>query len=259
MFCIWQALLYDTAHSNFLGTVKVLKMKLQLSPLITLGLYTTTSALSIAEINGDRFLSSYRGQRVSNVTGLVTAKGPDGFWLRSLKADRNVRTSESIYVFGKAVLGNVTVGDNLSLDATVAEYRSSPDYIFLTELTGPGNITVQSSGNAVTPIVIGSRGLDPPTKQFSLLDNGDVFSLPNNASQISNANPVLEPGRYGLDFWESLSGELVTVKKARAISRPNNFGDTWVVGSWETTGKNKRGGLTMTNKGQYTFYSKLEV
>jgi predicted extracellular nuclease len=52
-----------------------------------------------------------------------------------------------------------------------------------------------------------------------------------------------------MDFWESLSGELVTVRNARAISKPNQkFGDTWVVGDWRTTGDNARGGLTVTDR-----------
>lgn len=64
------------------------------------------------------------------------------------------------------------------------------------------------------------------------------------------ANPSLQPLLYGLDFWESLSGELVTVKKPTALSKPNKYGDTWVVGSWFTTGKNGRGGLTSTDRGR---------
>jgi hypothetical protein len=72
--------------------------------------------------------------------------------------------------------------------------------------------------------------------------------VPNNKSQISVANPTLEPKKYGLDFWESLTGELVTVKKARALTKPNQYGDTWVAGSWKVTGTNDRDGLTTTDK-----------
>ena len=227
-----------------------MKLQLATSCLPLLGLFTAASGTTIAEINGDRYISPLRNQRVSNVTGIVTAKGPDGFWISSTTPDRNSRTSEGLYVFGKTAIGNVTLGDKITLDGTVAEYRSSAAYIFLTELTNPGNITIVSSGNKVTPITIGKNGVNPPVREFSCLDNGDVFHVPNNSSQISVANPVLKPGSYGLDFWESLSGELVTVRKARAVSRPNNFGDTWIVGDWETRGDNKRGGLTMTNRGK---------
>lgn len=219
-----------------------------LLPLITL--LTTASCVSISEINGNRFVSTLRGQRVTNVTGIVTARGPDGFWMRSVMPDRDDSTSESIYVFNRAAAAARTVGERIVLDGTVTEFRSSPAFLFLTELTSPGNVTVLSTGNTVTPIVIGERGLNPPTEQYSDLDNGDVFSVPNNVSQVSNVNPELSQRRFGLDFWESLSGELVTVQQARALSMPNRFGDTWVVGGWRTTGDNERGGLTMTDRGE---------
>jgi hypothetical protein len=224
-------------------------MKLQLLPLFCfLG---ASSCVSISEINGNRFLSPLRGQRVSNVTGVITAKGPDGFWLRSTIPDRDDNTSDSIYVFGRAAATPRRVGERIAISsATVTEFRSSPAFLFLTELTSPGNITVISSGNNATAVVIGERGLNPPTEQYSSLDNGDVFSVPNNVSQVSVVNPVLNRKRYGLDFWESLTGELVTVPGARAVARPNRFGDTWVVGDWKTTGENERGGLTMTDRGR---------
>jgi hypothetical protein len=48
---------------------------------------------------------------------------------------------------------------------------------------------------------------------------------------------------------ESLSGELGTVKSPMAPSKPNQFGDTWVAGSWKVTGKNHRVGSTSTDRG----------
>jgi hypothetical protein len=86
--------------------------------------------------------------------------------------------------------------------------------------------------------------------QYSSLDGGDIYSLPNGAANISEANPILDPTKYGLDFWESLSGELVTIKKPQAIKTPNKYGDTWVMGDWAVTGKNKHGGVTMSDKGK---------
>ncbi|KIX09484.1 uncharacterized protein Z518_00564 [Rhinocladiella mackenziei CBS 650.93] len=205
------------------------------------------SAQTIAQINGIRFISPYRNQNVSNVTGLITAVGPDGLWIRSTTPDNDVRTSESIYVFG-SITSNVTftTGDIVTLDGTVSEYRSSSAYLYLTEISRARNVRVVSRGNKVEPVVLGQSDTSPPTEQFTSLDNGDVFSLPNNASLISVANPVLEPWKYGLDFWESLMGDLVTVQGPHAIAKPNSFGDTWVVGNWRKTGENGRGGLTMT-------------
>ncbi|KAF2732759.1 DNase I-like protein [Polyplosphaeria fusca] len=208
----------------------------------------TASALTIGEINGNKFLSAYNGQTVSNVSGIVTAKGPDGLWLRSTAPDRDDKTSESIYVFGRTFGANLTVGDEIVVGGRVQEFRSNKDYLYLTELSSPTLQEKVSTGNKVKPLVIGKDTLDPPTEQYSSLDGGDVFAVPNNVSLVSVANPVLNPKKYGLDFWESLTGELVTVRKPTAVAKPNNFGDTWVIGDWKVTGKNGRGGLTMTDR-----------
>lgn len=213
-------------------------------------LFSAAFAETISEINGNRFISPYRDRTVSNVTGLVTAKGRDGIWLRSTSPDDDASTSDSIYVFDRNVGTNITVGDVIVLGGRVVEFRSNADHLYLTEITSPRGVTKLSSGNEVEPLVIGKDTPDPPTEQYSSLDNGDVFGIPNNSSRVSVANPQLQPEEYGLDFWESLVGELVTVQKPRAISKPNNFRDTWIVGDWPTTGENSRGGLTMTDRGK---------
>ncbi|KAH7072104.1 Endonuclease/exonuclease/phosphatase [Paraphoma chrysanthemicola] len=213
-----------------------------------LTLAAAASAVSISEINGVKFLSPYNGQTVSNVSGIITAKGPDGIFLRSPTPDRDDRTSDSIYVFGRAFGANLTVGDRIVIGGRVTEFRSNKDYLYLTEIDRPVLSAKISSGNAVKPLVVGKDTRDPPTEQYSGLDGGDVFAVPNNKSLVSVSNPTLEPRKYGLDFWESLTGELVTVKKPVALAKPNSFGDTWIAGNWKLTGENDRDGLTMTNK-----------
>jgi hypothetical protein len=205
---------------------------------------------TIAEINGNKFLSPYAGKNITGLTGLVIAKGPSGFFLRSTTPDKKSITSEAIYVFGSASVKAVTVGDVVTLDGRVSEYRSDPTYLYLTEIDLPKNVTVVSSGNTVVPLVIGVDTLSPPTEEYTSLDGGDVFAVPNAVANISAVNPVLEPTKYGLDFWESLSGELVTVKNATVLGRPNSFKETWVVGNWAATGRNEHGGLSMSDKGK---------
>jgi predicted extracellular nuclease len=207
-----------------------------------------SSATTISEINGVKFLSPFNGQSVSNVSGIITAKGPDGLWLRSNMPDRDERTSESIYVFNRAFASNLTVGDSVVIGGRVTEYRSNKDFLYLTQIDRPTLAKRVSSGNKVEALVIGKDTRDPPTEQYSSLDGGDVFAVPNNKTLVSTSNPSLEPRKYGLDFWESLTGELVTVKKPVALTKPNQFGDTWVAGNWKVTGRNDRDGLTMTDK-----------
>ncbi|KAI0392447.1 DNase I-like protein [Xylariaceae sp. FL0594] len=208
-----------------------------------------TSAETIGQINGNRFLSPYAGKNVTNVTGVVTAKGPSGLWLRSLEPTRDERISDGIYVFGSALAKNASIarGDVLVLDGVVSEYRSNVAYIPLTEITAPKLRDVLERNRTFTPVELG-KDRSPPTRLHSSLDDGDVFGVPNNQSLISVVNPVLKPSKYGLDFWESLVGELVTIKSPHAVGRPNQYGDTWVVGTWATTGANGRSGLTVSPK-----------
>lgn len=109
---------------------------------------------------------------------------------------------------------------------------------------------VVSSGNEVTPLVIGVDTLAPPTSNFSSLDEGGVFGVPNAVNSLSKANPELDPENYGIDFWESLVGELVTIKDTYLVSRPNQYGEAWARGNWEVTGLNEHGGVTMLDGGE---------
>ncbi|KAL9012013.1 MAG: hypothetical protein Q9173_003184 [Seirophora scorigena] len=216
-----------------------------------------TSAITVADITGTRYLSPLSGSAFTNLTGLVTAKGPNGLWIRSTQPDDDERTSESVYVFSRTVGANLAAGDIITLDGNVTEFRSSSAYLFLTEVTSPRNVRVVSKGNPVEPVVLGARtsaiigekDVSPPTEQYSGLDNGDVFGVPNNVSRVSQVNPELEPNTYGMDFFESLSGELVTIQGVTALGRQaNRFGDQWVYGNWPVTGQNSRGGLTVTDR-----------
>ncbi|KAK1772142.1 putative endonuclease [Phialemonium atrogriseum] len=222
-------------------------MRVAVSLAAVASLRIAVAAVTIAEINGNKFLSPLAGQTLANITGLVTAKGPDGVWIRSTTPDDDARTSESIYVYSSTVGTNLKVGDIISLGAKVDEYRSADTYLYLTELSSPKDVKVLSSGNEVTPLIIGEDTLPPPTVQYTSLDGGDIYAVPNAVVNISAVNPVLDPANYGLDFWESLVGELVTIRNPRVIGRPSSYRDTWVVGDWPVTGKSSHGSLTMSD------------
>ncbi|KAI9151845.1 hypothetical protein HJFPF1_09056 [Paramyrothecium foliicola] len=205
----------------------------------------SAAAVTIAEINGNRFISPFKDQNVTDVKGLVTAKSNQGIFLRSTEPDEDPTTSESLYVFNRNIINQVAVGDIITLNGRVVEYRSANNYAYLTELDNPNNVVIVSSQNEVKPLIVGVDTLPPPTEEFSSLDKGGVFGVPNGVGALSKDNPVLDPTKYGLDFWESLVGELVTLKDAYQISRPNQFGDVWVRGNWPVTGINSHGGVTM--------------
>ncbi|KAH8824942.1 Endonuclease/exonuclease/phosphatase [Flagelloscypha sp. PMI_526] len=209
---------------------------------------TVVCSLNVTDIQGPSFTSPYAGQNVS-VVGVVSAKGTSGFFLSGPPVE-DIRVSNGLYVFSTtaSVLAQVTVGDQISVNGLVSEYRSStaPDDLLLTELTKPTNITVLSKNNTVTPVVLG-KDRSPPTELFTSLDEGpDGFlSIPNNVSQIQTKNPELQPALYGLDFWESLEGQLVQINSPTTLDFENQYGEFWVYGDWPVTGKNKRGGLSI--------------
>ena len=146
------------------------------------------------------------------------------------------------------VLNSVAVGDKISLSGKVEEFRSSSDPTFLTatELESPTSIKVTSTGNTVTPVVLGVDR-SPPTQALSALDVGtDGFlTVPGNQSRIEVVNATAQPTKFGIDFWSSLEGQLVTVPKPVSIGFENDFGVFWVRGDWPATSVNSRGGLTL--------------
>ncbi|OJT13614.1 hypothetical protein TRAPUB_9803 [Trametes pubescens] len=207
-------------------------------------------AVSITDIQGPAFISPLNGQSVSNLTGIVTAKGTSGFWIQG-PAVRSKSVSNGLNVFtsSKTILASVSVGDSISLSGVVSEFRSSgsPDNLFATELQSPANIVVLSSNQVVTPVLLGTDR-SPPTRKLSALDPGNDgwLAVPNNQSRIDTVNATLVPDQFGMDFWASLEGQLVTVPSPVALDFANSFGEFWVHGDWPVTGKNSRGGLTIS-------------
>ncbi|EGO23670.1 hypothetical protein SERLADRAFT_356525 [Serpula lacrymans var. lacrymans S7.9] len=206
----------------------------------------TSPALSttIAEIQGHAFQSLYAGEKVTHLTGTVVAISKSGFYLAGHPV-KDERVSTGLFVRSSA---SVSLGDSLSLSGTVSEYRSSRNDLSSTELISPSSILVTSSANTIAPILLG-QDRSPPQGQLSALDvvaGPDAWlSVPNNVSQVDAGNESLKPQTYGLDFWESIEGMLVTVPSPVAIGFNDNYGEFWVHGAWNVTGKNSRGGLTM--------------
>jgi hypothetical protein len=197
------------------------------------------------------------------------SKSSTGFYIQG-KPSKDVRVSHGLFVFteSSSILNSVTPGDEISLSGKVSEFRetSATDRTFLlsTELDNPSDIVVLSTGNIVNPLVLGPTGpgaRSPPTQQLSALDTGPDgwLSVPNNVSRVDQVNATVVPEKFGIDFWSSLEGVLVTVKKPVALDFQNSFGEFWVHGDWPVTGRNGRGGLTLTvGKFRVRQFMKLE-
>jgi len=98
---------------------------------------STLGSASVSPLNGTSVLTE----------GIVTAKfvGLSGFTLQDDVGDNNPLTSDGIFVFGSSALASVNVGDKIQLNANVTEFNT------VTQLSGPSNIQVLSSGNPVIP------------------------------------------------------------------------------------------------------------
>jgi hypothetical protein len=182
---------------------------------------TVAPAVEIHDIQGASQTSPFLGSPVSGVTGIVTAKRSNGFYLQDPTPDADDATSEGIFVFTSSSPTMVNVGDSVSVNGTVTEFRpggSSSANLRLTEITGP-SITVLSSGNALpAPIAIGSAGRVPPTEVIE-----------DDAAGSVETSGVFDPANDGIDFYESLEAMRVQVDDPVVVGPRNNFGEVWVL------------------------------
>ncbi|KAI9000554.1 endonuclease/exonuclease/phosphatase [Trametes punicea] len=204
----------------------------------------TSTVVDVQDVQGISFQSPLLGQYVE-VTGVVTAKDKYGAWIQGERSDDR-RASSGLRLFGSLAARHMTVGERVSVTGRVAEYRSKPNDLFLTELDSISAVTRISSGNIIQPLVLGVERT-PPRNQLSWLDVGPDgwLSIPGNVTLLESINATLRPDDFGLDFWESLEGQLVTIPWPTVANFPDRFGSFWVYGDWPVTGHNERGGLTI--------------
>jgi predicted extracellular nuclease len=176
--------------------------------------------LRIHDIQGDAHLSSFDGEVVTGVAGVVTARRTNGFYLQDPNPDRDSETSEGILVFtGGAPPATAAVGASVRVSGRVDEFRfaDAPEDLTVTEIVQP-TVTPVSTGS-VQPTVVGKGGRRPPSRVIDDDSRGDV-----------DLNPFFDPREDGIDFHESLEGMLVRINDAVAVGPTNGFNETAVVG-----------------------------
>ncbi|GAB3590073.1 endonuclease/exonuclease/phosphatase family protein [Angustibacter peucedani] len=191
---------------------------------------------TIAEIQGAAHRSPLAGTHVTGVEGVVTAKGPKGYWMQSTTPDDDVATSEGLYVFTSSA-PTVSVGDAVTVAATVTEFRpgsATGPGLSTTELTG-ATTTVASSGNALpAPVVLGVDRVAPAQN----VKTGEPGNVEADGVPFS-------PSTDALDFDESLEGMRVAVSAPRAVGPTNTFfGETPIIpGNSADVIRSPRGGV----------------
>lgn len=192
--------------------------------------------LLIGEIQGAAHISPVAGQ-VVRTAGIVTAVDSNGFYLQD-SGDGDVRTSDGIFVF-TGTAPDVFVGDGISIQATVTEFRGGTGGLTITQLSS-AEITIDSIDNVLpAAVLIGQGGRMPPSQ---VIDDDRLTSF--------------DPATDGIDFWESLEGMRVTLDAPQVVANTsttvagaNTFIETDVVvsGGIGATGINARGGITISD------------
>ena len=182
----------------------------------------------IHEIQGAAHRSPLEGQLVGTVPGIVTAKRSNGFNLQDPDPDASDATSEGIFVFTGTAPASIAVGDAVTVNGSVSEFRpgGAATNLSTTELISP-TTTVLSHGNALpAATVIGIGGRMPPTAiiEDDATSTGDV-----------ETSGVFDPASDGLDFYESLEGMLVQINTPVIVGPTNAFNEIPVLpddGAW---------------------------
>jgi predicted extracellular nuclease len=196
--------------------------------------FTTLSPpVKIREIQGSAHISPRNGQVVGGVTGIVTGKASNGFWMQDPAPDADPATSEGIFVF--TTTASVAVGDAVTVSGRVSEFRPGSAGLTITELTSP-TIAVNSSGNALPPAIRIGTDRTPPTEVIE-----------DDASADVETSGVFDPANDGIDFWESLEGMRVDLGLV-VVTGPSAFDELGVLANngAGATSRTARGGIVIT-------------
>ncbi|MFF8355476.1 endonuclease/exonuclease/phosphatase family protein [Streptomyces chartreusis] len=193
-------------------------------------------SMRIHDVQGSTRISPYAGKQVTDVAGIVTGVrtygSSRGFWIQDPTPDDNPATSEGVFVFTSSN-PKVAVGDSVLVSGTVSEYvpgGASSGNQSLTEITKPV-ITVVSSGNTVPA----AKVIDAKSVPATYSPEGDT------AAGGSVNGLTLEPGKYALDYYESLEGENVQVADTRVVGATDPYTELWVTVK-PRENRNRRGG-----------------
>ncbi|HET6500748.1 MAG TPA: endonuclease/exonuclease/phosphatase family protein [Amycolatopsis sp.] len=203
---------------------------------------TPPTEAKIHDIQGTTRVSPLKGQRVTGVTGIVTAVrsfgSSRGFWFTDPRPDTDPRTSEGLFVFTGSTTPPLVPGDAVSVTGTVSEYYpddpATSAYQSTTELTAP-QWTVSSEGNPLPAPTVITAATVPDA--LAPQPGGNIEALP------------LEPARYALDFWEAHEGEVVSISDARVVG-PTTAYDELYVTTKPAQRPSVRGGTVYTGYGR---------
>ena len=150
-------------------------------------------ALAIAQIQGTGALSPVQDQAVET-EGVVTALTADGFFLQSLQADADARSSEGLFIAGFAG-ATVAVGDRIRVAGRVSEVLVGRGSEQLTHTQmAASRLDVLASGQALPAAVVvdaGSVQADPSLTAYERFE-GMRVSVPELAVVSASGGSIDE-------------------------------------------------------------------
>ncbi|WP_073507845.1 endonuclease/exonuclease/phosphatase family protein [Streptobacillus notomytis] len=171
---------------------------------------------TISEIQGKGMYSSYQDKNVTKVRGIVTAlkktRYNNGFFMQSQRYDRDPRTSEGIYVENKNGI-DVKVGDLVTVDGQVKEI-----YFTKVDETQPPITSIQSKSIKILKRNLKVKPLEHTGKDIpKKVHNGD--------------KKMLDIKKNAMDYYESLEGVLIKIKKPVITGFKEKYGDITIIPS----------------------------
>lgn len=198
----------------------------------------SAKTLQIHDIQGATHQSSYIGQKVEQVEGVVTftykLNGAYYFHMQTpdKKADHDDKTSEAITVYTGKNSYDVKVGDLVSVTGKVDEYyiegysdKQKTD-LPVTQINArddQGGAVVIQQENVALP-----KAINITKKTLPKVIDNDQFTK-------------FDPKEDAIDYWESLESMRVSVKNVRATG-PQKYGDVITV-LQSTKADTKNGGV----------------
>jgi hypothetical protein len=174
----------------------------------------------IRDIQGAAHISPLNGQTVSAVPGVVTAIKGNGFYIQEPDActDSNNATSEGIFVFTSSAPSGVAVGNLVTVNGTVSEFRPSAADLTITEIVSPSVTVVTASVALPSYTIIGAGGRVPPT---AVIDDDATGNIETSGTFDADTD--------GIDFYESLEGMLVQINNPVTVGPRTSFGEIAVL------------------------------
>ncbi|WP_277471315.1 MULTISPECIES: S-layer homology domain-containing protein [unclassified Paenibacillus] len=171
--------------------------------------YKASEQPRIHDIQGESHTSSFAGQTVTDVEGIVTELGYTfangnykGFFIQDPKPDNNINTSEGIFVYSTNASLKPAIGDHVAVTGLVSEYNEgSSSNLTSTQITLSSIKTIAKNVELPAAVVLGKGGRIIPD---SIIDNDGLT--------------LFQPSEDAADFYESLEGMRVTLPTPAIIS-----------------------------------------